>query len=286
MALVDRFLVNTVTTGTGDIALGASVTNAYLDSGEANLIGGEMYTWLITDTFVNGVPSDFETIRAVYDSTADTILRDGAGRVLNSKVGGTAGTSKLDLSGSAQVAAVAATIDIVPIGALVALTGSAEPWWGAFPDGATYNRADYPSWWDWISNESGNLAASEGAKTDGEYGPGDGSTTFTIPDLASANRYIRMADGSTLVCGDLQADAAPDITGSFETNRAHVLSPTGAFTVSGSLAFNTNGTATGASTYIASFAASNSNAKYGGASEIRPISVAYPFVIVHGGKGS
>lgn len=48
--------------------------------------------------------------------------------------------------------------------------------------GQTVDRSDYPYLWAYAKN-SGNIAATEGAKTDGQFGPGDGSTTFTLPDL-------------------------------------------------------------------------------------------------------
>lgn len=205
----------------------------------------------------------------------------------------------LTLTSAAIITCVPLAQDILPakwlIGAMIPYTGDTEPNFGAFPDGAELNRADYPSWWDWISNTSGNLAASEGAKTDGQYGPGDGSTTFTIPDLASANRYIRMADGTTLACGDLQADGAPNIEGTILIRPTNTGDGRSVITASGAFSHNVPGagsnagfgsTGTSFEVQTVSLDASDSNAKYGAASEIRPISVAYPFVIVHGGLGA
>ncbi|ODA67686.1 hypothetical protein A7A08_01721 [Methyloligella halotolerans] len=173
------------------------------------------------------------------------------------------------------------------IGALLPFTGDEEPEWGVFPDGAEYDREDYPSWWEWIQT-SGNLAASQGTKTAGEYGPGDGSTTFTVPDLASSKRFVRMADGSTLLCGAIQADGAPDITGQLQegSDRVAINGGTGAFSKAGPSSHAGDIGASGSRQENTNFAASASNAKYGAASEIRPISVAYPYVIVHGGLGA
>ncbi|WOF74137.1 tail fiber protein [Parvibaculaceae bacterium PLY_AMNH_Bact1] len=49
-------------------------------------------------------------------------------------------------------------------------------------DGAEVSRTTYARLWTWVQAH-GNLAATEGAKTAGEFGPGDGSTTFSLPDL-------------------------------------------------------------------------------------------------------
>ena len=65
--------------------------------------------------------------------------------------------------------------------------------------GQTVNRADYPYLWTYAEN-SGNIAATEGAKTDGQFGPGDGSTTFTLPDLRGV--HIRnWDDGKSIDTG-------------------------------------------------------------------------------------
>lgn len=59
--------------------------------------------------------------------------------------------------------------------------------------GQSISRSDYPYLWA-FAESSGNIAATEGAKTDGQFGPGDGSTTFTLPDLRGV--HIRNWDDS------------------------------------------------------------------------------------------
>jgi microcystin-dependent protein len=49
-------------------------------------------------------------------------------------------------------------------------------------NGAVVSRNSFPKLWAHASS-SGNLASSEGAKQSGQFGPGDGSTTFSLPDL-------------------------------------------------------------------------------------------------------
>lgn len=48
-------------------------------------------------------------------------------------------------------------------------------------NGATLNRADFPYLWSFAQN-SAIMAPSEGQKSAAQFGPGNGSTTFTVPD--------------------------------------------------------------------------------------------------------
>jgi microcystin-dependent protein len=49
-------------------------------------------------------------------------------------------------------------------------------------NGQTVSRIEYSYLWSYAQSSS-NIAANEGAKTDGQFGPGNGSTTFSLPDL-------------------------------------------------------------------------------------------------------
>jgi microcystin-dependent protein len=72
---------------------------------------------------------------------------------------------------------------LIPAGIVVQVSGNIPPAGGwVKANGDIYNRAAQPRLWAW-AQASGNLAASEGAKTKGQYGPGNGTTTFSIPDL-------------------------------------------------------------------------------------------------------
>ncbi len=69
----------------------------------------------------------------------------------------------------------------LPVGTVIEMP-SATPPAGYLPyQGGTYSRATYADLWA-FAQASGNLAASEGAKQKGQFGPGDGSTTFSLPD--------------------------------------------------------------------------------------------------------
>lgn len=102
------------------------------------------------------------------------------------------------------------------------------------------------------------------------------------PDRAS--RTARAGDGQTGdYPGTYQADGAPDITGQFQNRagRANVVSGTGAFSTTGSDSLaQVSGANSGPNT--AEFAASNSNAKYGAGTDIRPINVAVSVWMVVG----
>ena len=76
-------------------------------------------------------------------------------------------------------------------------------------NGSLLSRASYPALWAY-AQASGNLAASDGAWLGGQFSPGDGSTTFRIPDLRGY--HIRGFDDSRGIdagraIGTVQADA-------------------------------------------------------------------------------
>lgn len=90
----------------------------------------------------------------------------------------------------------------VPIGTAIWLTGTATPAGYVPANGALLSRATYPDFWTWVQT-SGNLAASDGAWTEGKYSPGNGSTTFRVPDLRDA--FIRGLAASGRTIGSTQA---------------------------------------------------------------------------------
>lgn len=77
------------------------------------------------------------------------------------------------------------------VGELKFLTGTTVPAGFITAAGQTLSRTAYPLLWEYAST-SGNLAATEAGKTKGQYGPGDGSTTFSVPDVRS--EFIRALD--------------------------------------------------------------------------------------------
>ena len=92
--LFSRAKVNTATAGTGTITLGAAYSNAFCTFAEAGVANSDVVAYVIEDG------SDFEIGIGTYTSAGTTLSRD---TVRLSKIGGTAGTTKLTLSGSAVV---------------------------------------------------------------------------------------------------------------------------------------------------------------------------------------
>jgi hypothetical protein len=101
--LANRVRVATATSGTGTATLGAKVSNKYATFAEAGITNGQVVTYTIEDG------SDWEVGRGTYTSAGTTLSRD---TVLISSIAGTVGTSKLNLSGVAEVFISAAKEDL------------------------------------------------------------------------------------------------------------------------------------------------------------------------------
>jgi len=124
---------------------------------------------------------------------------------------------------------------VLPVGTLMWFTGNTAPGGYLVADGTLHSRAAYPDLWSWIVT-SGNLAVSDSAWDEGQYSPGDGSTTFRVPKVD--DRFIRGKSGSRAV-GLVEEDAIRNITG--KTGYMAGGSPEGAFTSSDTLANGTFG---------------------------------------------
>lgn len=165
-------------------------------------------------------------------SMTNRYVRDGRTPMLgNIPMNGYRATGAGDAQGAqdyvtlAQVEALIAAISTIPTGLIVPYTisSSAAPAGYLFANGQAVSRATFAALWAAVSGGN-NLAATEGAKTDGQYGPGDGSTTFTLPNLYSGTSdggyFIRpISSGRTI--GTVQADELK--------NHAHTASFAGIF---------------------------------------------------------
>jgi hypothetical protein len=105
--LIDRAWMGTATTGTGTITLG-SAQSGYATFAEAGVVNGPVAYCIIDGT-------DFEIGIGTYNSTGPTLTRDV---VSLSKISGTAGTSKKNLSGTATVFTTVRAFELehVPLG--------------------------------------------------------------------------------------------------------------------------------------------------------------------------
>jgi hypothetical protein len=96
------------------------------------------------------------------------------------------------------------------------------PAWALALDGAAINRASYADLWT-FAQASGSLAVTEGAKTAGQFGPGNGTSTFSLPNLTAGGEFIRSkTSGRTIASSELDA-----FQGHFHnlSTTANVLSP-------------------------------------------------------------
>jgi len=118
------------------------------------------------------------------------------------------------------------------------------------------------------------------AKIGATFGAGDGATTFNLPDYRGT--FLRGLGDNSAAIGTRQQDAAPNITGGFNTGRwgNNSFNYNGAFTMR---AYNGNG-ADYSSSYTSPWVeidASRASAAYGrnGATEVRPTNHAVNFFI-------
>jgi len=115
--LANRVAVSTATTGTGTVTLGSALTDAFLTFAEGGVSDADEVTYLITEG------DDFEFGRGTYTASGTTLSRD---TVLDSKIGGTAGTTKMTLAGAAEVRIAAAAEDIATTAAALPFVAAGD----------------------------------------------------------------------------------------------------------------------------------------------------------------
>jgi hypothetical protein len=71
---------------------------------------------------------------------------------------------------------------LVPVGSVHWFPNANAPQGFLKLNGARVSRTLYSALWSY-AQASGNLASSEASKKDGQFGPGDGTNTFSLPDL-------------------------------------------------------------------------------------------------------
>lgn len=190
------------------------------------------------------------------------------------------GVAAQDLVTMSQVAALVAAVQGFVTGDLKNATGTqAQAGW-VVANGQALARATYPDLWA-FAQASGNLAATQGGKTKGQYGPGDGSTTFTVPDLT--DEFVRgLASGRTI--GSTQADEikAHNHSGTAVAAGAHAHNYVG----SGGNTTRDSGSAqpvpTGVTTQTTTTAPDHTHTlsiNNTGGAETRPRNIAYPYLI-------
>lgn len=95
---------STATTGTGTLTLGGAYSNRYLTAAEAGISDGDTVVYRIDEG------NDFEIGVGTYTASGTQLSRD---TVRKSKIGGTAGTSKMSLTtGNASVRLTIGAVDV------------------------------------------------------------------------------------------------------------------------------------------------------------------------------
>ena len=159
-------------------------------------------------------------------------------------------------------------------------TTSAPAGW-LYANGQEVSRSTYANLWARVQGGN-NLAASQAAKTVGQYGPGDGATTFTLPNLYADGGYFIRPISSGRGIGTVQAD---ELKSHAHTGTALTA---GDHQHGGYYGSQQQGTYAGGGTQIAGFnnvtnvAGSHSHAlqiNTTGGTETRPKNVAYPVLI-------
>lgn len=92
-------------------------------------------------------------------------------------------------------------------GVLFPHTGNSAPGGFVLADGSLLSRTTYPNLWA-FAQASGNIAASDGIWVPGQYSPGDGSTTFRVPQM---NGRVPVGAGSAGTIAEVFAAAAVTI---------------------------------------------------------------------------
>jgi len=258
-----------------------------------------VYTRPASPIPVTGQTADAPQVNVAIDDIAAALnrraFRDGRAPMLGSQdyngyrvTGAGDAVGDQDYVTLAQITALLAAISGVPPGVMETYTISSAtaPTGWLFANGAAVSRTTYAALWAAVSGGN-NLAASEGVKTVGQYGPGDGSTTFTLPNLYADNGYFvrPISSGRTIgsvqadeikshqhtatFAGDLVPDHSHSIGASFSgsgigSNGGYVVTDTFNVQTSGSGAHTPSGTVSVIAT---------------GGAETRPKNIAYPVII-------
>lgn len=195
--------MTTTTTGTGTITLGSALTG-YLTFSEANAVDGTAYYYVIEDG------DDFEAGVGTYTASGTTLSRD---TVTVSKISGTAGTSKINLSGLAQVfcsplsaffaAQRIGTIEYVIDGGGLAITTGVKGYLEV-PFDCTIQQVTM------LADQTGSIVVDIWKDTYANYPPvdADSITASAVPTISSAVKSV-----DTTLTGWTTSITAGDILG-------------------------------------------------------------------------
>jgi hypothetical protein len=109
--------VLTSSTGTSTVTLGVAYSQLFMTMAEAGAVDGRTYTYLIVDG------NNWEIGKGVYTASGTTLSRVS---VLASRISGTLGTSRITLSGTAQVRIVESAVDMDGVRGTRSVTGTSD----------------------------------------------------------------------------------------------------------------------------------------------------------------
>lgn len=198
----DRVLESTTTIGIGPIALAGAVT-AFRRFSAVCAIGDTMPYFIEAIDALGQPTGDYEygigTYSAANQLTRTTVMgSSNAGGAVNFAAGAkNVGLAMLSVNSG------------VPTGAIFDFPATTAPRGYVEVDGSLKSRATYPLLYA-FAVASGNMAATDGAWTEGQFSPGDGATTFRVPDYRGRFRrgwdHGRGVDAARAI-GSSQADA-------------------------------------------------------------------------------
>ena len=148
--------------------------------------------------YLNGVKQDADTA-LVYTNANTVTLTEAVTETTNWEVISVTLAGDSTLSGyvdQCQTIVNNAALSNLPVGAIITLTGNTPAPGTVAAQGELLSRAAYPDLWA-FAQASGNLSADDASWTKGQYSPGDGATTFRVPNLQ--DQFIRGASGTRAV---------------------------------------------------------------------------------------
>lgn len=256
-----------------------------------------VYTRPSSPTPVTGQGADAPQVNVPIDDMAAALnrrsFRDGRAPMLGNQdfngyrvTGAGDAVDAQDYVTKGQMEAAIAAVSVIAPGIMqpYTISSAAAPTGYLFANGQTVSRSTYAALWAAVSGGN-NLAATEGAKTAGQYGPGDGSTTFSLPNLYADNGYFIRAISSGRTIGTVQADElkshghTASFAGTPVGDHSHVaLGPSGAGNTFGN--GNTGGTLSSVTTAAGGHTpAGTVTVNAAGGTETRPKNIAYPVLI-------
>lgn len=230
-------------------------------------------------------------VNDLYAMMSQSLSRDGQGGMrtnldmgANRVVNVSSAISSSDAVTLQQVQDLIASIVTIPSGIIAPLAGTIIPAGWLRLNGQEVSRTDYAALWA-FAQTSGNLAPSQGAKTFGQFGPGNGTTTFTLPDVESDGGYFLRPITSGRAIGNHQVDSirSHTHTASFSGNPVPDHQHQGLGISGGGGTIFGNGVAaqtTANTTFAGGHTPSGSvTVNASGGSETRPYNIAYVYII-------